>query len=555
VHSGRELVVMGFKGEKRRPVLNVTGSGAGGREINVAADIRVSPDAKWALVVFATMYSEAYLVRIPAEGQPIKVNVTSPTVPVQKVAKTGADYLGWADRGATMTWASGDTYFRQPLSSVKFDAGAEDGAIQRIVARVEAPRRGGRGVIVLRGAQVVTMRGDEILQGADIVVEDDRIKQVGPTGTVRIPANAKVWDVRGKTIVPGFIDTHDHWFDMQRDVLELQHWDFLATLAYGVTSGRDPQTETNDSFAYQDLADTGQILGPRGYSAGQGIFWMANIRTPERALDIVRKYRDSYRTKTIKSYLIGNRTQRQLIVQASQNAGLMPTAEGQSDLKMDLTHIIDGFSGNEHLLPANPMYKDIVEFVARSGVFYTPTLIVTANGPSTENYYFTRTEVHDDPKVRRFIPHYMVDAKTLHRSWARDSEYNFVQTATATAKIMRAGGRVCVGSHGQMQGIAFHWEMWALASGGMTGLEVLRAATRNGADAIGYGADLGSIETGKLADLVILEKDPLVNIRNTNTIAYVMRGGEMFEGATLNEVWPLEKRLPKLWWWDDVPNP
>jgi len=75
-------------------------------------------------------------------------------------------------------------------------------------------------------------------------------------------------DLTGKTIVPGFIDMHAHWFNIRRGILDTQNWDFLATLAYGITAGRDPQTFTNDAFAYQDLADAGAVLGPRAYSTG-----------------------------------------------------------------------------------------------------------------------------------------------------------------------------------------------------------------------------------------------------------------------------------------------
>ena len=95
--------------------------------------------------------------------------------------------------------------------------------------------------------------------------------------------------------------------------------------------------------------------------------------------------------------------------------------------------------------------------------------------------------------------------------------------------------------------------MWALQSGGLTNFEVLRAATIHGAEAIGYDQDLGSLEPGKLADLIVLNKDPLQDIRNTNTIRYVMKNGELFDGDTLNKIWPEKKALPELWWWKDDP--
>jgi imidazolonepropionase-like amidohydrolase len=241
------------------------------------------------------------------------------------------------------------------------------------------------------------------------------------------------------------------------------------------------------------------------------------------------------------------------MVEACKEHGIMPTTEGALDLKMDLTHVIDGFSGNEHSFPIVPLYKDVAELVARAGLFYTPTLLVAYGGPFAENYFYETTEVHDDPKLRRFIPHEELDSKAKRRQWFRPEEHVFTKLTASALKIIRAGGRVCIGGHGQLQGIQCHWELWALQSGGLTNHEALRAATLHGAEAIGYAQDLGSIEPGKFADLVVLAKDPLENIRNSNTIKYVMKNGELFEGDTLNQVWPQQKPLAPLWWWKDEP--
>jgi hypothetical protein len=239
------------------------------------------------------------------------------------------------------------------------------------------------------------------------------------------------------------------------------------------------------------------------------------------------------------------------MVAACRKHGMMPTTEGAIDLKLDLTHAIDGFSGNEHALPVVPLANDVVELFAKTGISYTPTLLVTYGGPFAETHFFATTDLHDDPKARRFIPHAVLDEKVRRTFWFHKDEHVYPKTAASAAKVLRAGGHVGIGSHGEMQGIGYHWEMWALASGGLKPMEVLRAATAHGAEAIGYAQDLGSLEPGKLADMVVLSKDPLADIRNTTAIRFVMKNGELFEGDTLDRVWPDRKPLPALWWWDE----
>jgi len=193
---------------------------------------------------------------------------------------------------------------------------------------------------------------------------------------------------------------------------------------------------------------------------------------------------------------------------------------------------------------------------AQSGIAETPTLIVNYGGPFGEDYWYEFTEVHDDAKLNHFIPPRIVQDRTERRpAWFRKDQYEFPKFAAQMAKLVRMGGLVGVGSHGQLQGLGYHWEMWMLASGGMTPLEMLRCATVNGAKIVGRPQEIGSIEPGKLADLVILDKSPLDDIHNTNTIHWVMKNGELFEGDTLNQVWPEQKRLEPLWFWNDYDKP
>jgi Tol biopolymer transport system component len=560
------LVSMRFDGTDRREHLKVTAPGLYSAEEPVPAlEIRISPDGRWALAHAGT---QLYVMAVPrVGGEPPTVNVTGPNLPLKKLTDVGADYFDWSADGRTITWAVGSTFFRQPFDSVSFEKKEDDDesddknkkttepeAVEAIEVVIEKPRHKPQGTIALRGARVVTMRGDEVIPEADIVVTDNRIAAVGAAGTVSIPRDARELDVKGTTIVPGFIDTHAHWFEIKRGVMDIQNWSFLANVAYGVTAGLDVQTGTNDMFAYQDLADMGEIIGPRAYSTGPGIFSDNNFQSLEEAKSVLERYKKHYRTHNLKSYIVGNRKQRQWVVQASHELEMMPTTEGGLDLKLDLTHVLDGFSGNEHNLPIVPLYDDVVQLVARSKIGYTPTLLVTYGGPWAENHYYTTEAVHDDPKLNRFTPHEVIDGKSLRVPWFHADEYSFPAVAAQAAKIIRAGGRVGIGAHGQLQGLGYHWEMWSLASGGVTPLEVLRCATLGGAEIIGLSEDLGSIEPGKLADLVVLSKNPLDDIRNTNTVKLVMKNGELLDADTLDALWPEERKLEPLWWWSDAPT-
>jgi len=585
VWAGREgLLSMRFDGTDVRPVVKVTAPARGGPGSAPTPDeVVLSPDGRRAMV---RANRNVYMITVPpVGGEAPTVSVSSSSsMPTRRLTVVGGDFVGWSNDGTEAFYSIGRSYFRYDMATADAliadsiaaarlaaatdenepvdeddeggqasasDADEEDGGPVyeaarfdvEIIARKDRPS----GTIALTGARLITMRGDEVIERGDIVVRDNRIVAVGPTGSVSIPADAERRDMSGRTIYPGLVDIHAHTW-VAWGVHRAQVSQFLAQLAYGVTTQRDPQTSSEDIVTYSDLMEVGELIGPRLFSTGPGIFGSDVITSLDDARDILRRYSDHYNTQTIKQYLAGDRKVRQWVIMAARELRLTPTTEGGSNFTMNLTLAQDGYAGLEHSLPISPFYDDVVQLGAFSGMVYTPTFIVAYGGPSGRQYYLTHTEMDDVERLRRFTPHDEMD-KWKSTQWFRTDQYPHFLHAEQLKKWMDAGGQAGLGSHGEIQGLGTHWELWMMASGGMDNHTALRMATIMSADAIGLAGDLGSLEAGKLADLQVLGSNPLEELANTVDIDYVMKNGRLYDGPTLDEVWPRQRPLATQWWW------
>ena len=554
VRTATGLTPINLRTGSALPVVEVRGPGWYFMDGTAAVDdSRMSPDDHWLL---AQVAQQLHVLEVPASGEP--VDLSQPGVRHRRITDVGADFFEWADGGKTITWAVGSTFYRRALADIKLNPAespnwsADAHGVQAFNVPVTVPRDVALGSILLRGARIITMHGDEVFDKGEILVRDSHIVAVGPVGSLHVPADTTIRDVSGKTILPGFIDIHDHVADIRRDVLSLQPWGLAARLAYGVTTSFDPSTLSIDMFAYQDLVDAGLVVGARVPSTGTALFSFNRLASLDEARALLSRYRDHYRTHNVKEYMIGNRRQREWLIQAAAEMGMMPTTEGSLSLKLDLTQIMDGYSGNEHSL-ATPIYRDVIELLARSRTSYDTTLQIKNGGTAAQDDFVVRDRPLSDAKFMHFRPYSVAVQSALNRTWTDPSTMLYPTIGGDVARIQRAGGVIGMGSHGEIPGPGFHWEMEAHVQGGMTPMEALHAGTTGSAEAIGRSSEFGSLEPGKFADLVILNADPSVDIRNSKNVAQVMKNGRLYDANTLDEIWPRQRTFPRQWFADERP--
>jgi imidazolonepropionase-like amidohydrolase/Tol biopolymer transport system component len=559
--SGDRLFYVKFEGgddkeEAKRIFASVALDGAEPRDHLISSDateFRISPDEKW--IAFRERFN-AYIAPFVRTGSRVEIGPKSKAIPIAKVSRDAGEYLRWSGDSQGLNWALGRELFSRRLTEAfAFLAGAPEKlpepAERGTDIGFDASAYVTNGAVAFVGGRVVTMKGNEVLENATVVVRRNRIEAVGPADWTAVPAGARIVDVKGETVLPGLIDVHWHGAMGDDGIVPQQNWDTDATLAFGVTTIHDPSHATAEIFAASQMARAGLLRAPRIYSTGEVLYGAAgDFKAEVDSLDDARAHLRRMKAVgaiSVKSYNQPRRDQRQQIIDAAREVGVMVVPEGGSLLEHNLTMVVDGHTGVEHALPVANIYKDVVQLWSASSAGYTPTLVVGYGGLGGEYYWYQHTNVWENERLARFVPAFVLDPRSRRRLMAEEDDYNHVAIARGAKHLLDAGVSVQLGAHGQREGLGAHWEMWMLVQGGMTPHEALRCATWNGAHYLGMDKDLGSLEPGKLADVVVIDGNPLADIRQSEKVRYTMVNGRLYDAATLVEEGTSVKRA-KYWW-------
>lgn len=519
------------------------------------SEYRLSHDRKW--VAFVHQYN-AYVSPYVDTGKRLSIGPKSTAMPVKQVSSRAGEYLTWHTSNETVSWHHGPYYFERNLQDAfSFVEGApeelpepvSEGIDLSFKKKADKPE----GYKALVGGKVVTMRNAdqqrEVIEDAVVLIKDNKIEAVGKAGEIEIPSGALMIKTAGKTIIPGLIDTHAHGPMGSNEIIPRQNWTQYSNLSFGVTTIHDPSNDTTEIFSAAEMQKAGLIVAPRIYSTGtilygaEALGYKAVIKDYEDALYHLQRLKD-VGAISVKSYNQPRRDQRQQVLAAARELGLMVVPEGGGKFQQNLSMLVDGHTGLEHSLPIAKGYDDLTTLWAATKFGYTPTFVVSYGGLMGEEYWYDRTEVWKNPRLVRYTPSFILDRRAIRRPTAPDSQYNHVKVAQYAKTLRDNGVGVQIGAHGQREGLAAHWELWIMQQGGFSAWEALRGGTIDGAKHLGMDKQLGSIEVGKIADLVVIDGDVLSDLRRSEFVEYTVINGRIFEAATMNEVDGKNKRKP-----------
>lgn len=396
-------------------------------------------------------------------------------------------------------------------------------------------------IFALEHVRILTMTegAESIIDNGTVVWQGNRILDVGTN--VAIPKNAIRLDGTGKTVMPGFVDVHHHGAQDDHGIIPQQNWKNLSALSFGVTTVHDPSANTEVIFTASELQKSHRVLAPRIFSTGTILY---GAKSPGASVSIDSLEDAEFHVQrmqeigafSLKSYNLPRREQRQQVLVAAKKHQMMVVPEGGSLLMHNLTQIVDGHTGVEHAIPVAPLYGDVLQLWSQTHVGYTPTLGVAYGGLMGENYWYAKTDVWKNERLATYVPQSILDAASRRANKVPEDEYHHIDVARSATELLRRGTSVQLGAHGQREGLAVHWELWMLSQGGMTPIEALQVGTINSARYLGLDHELGSIEKGKLADMIVIDGNPLDDIYQSEHVLWTILDGRVYDAFSLEEL-------------------
>ncbi|MDA1015961.1 MAG: amidohydrolase family protein [Planctomycetota bacterium] len=535
-----------------------------------ATDYRVSPDGK--SVAFIERFN-VYFAPFVTTGSPISIGPKFQGLPVKKLNSQAGDWIHFSGDSESLHWSLGPELFTSDLNAVvavqepkvappKQDVDPKD-APKKVATKntdeketaepklpeaksinigFRAKHAKPAGAFALVGGRIVTMGPAGVIEDGAIVVEANRITAIGPRKDVKLPDGIRVIRINGQTVLPGFVDAHAHGPQATSGITPQRNWVDFARLSFGVTTVHDPSNDSQAIFAANELTKAGRIIAPRTFSTGTILYgasgsYKAEIDSLDDALFHLKRMQ-AIGAFSVKSYNQPRRDQRQQVIAAARELKMMVVPEGGSTFMHNMTMIVDGHTGIEHTLPVQTAYDDVMDLWRNTNVGYTPTLSVAYGGISGEQYWYEHDDLWLHQRLKTFIPPHVLNPRAKRRNKSPLEDYNHIRVAEIARQLVEQGGLVQAGGHGQLNGICTHWEMWSFVQGGMTPMQSLRCGTLNGAKYVGLDADLGSLEVGKLADILVMEPgaDPTRKIRDSERIQLTVANGRVFDAKTMTEL-------------------
>ena len=441
---------------------------------------------------------------------------------------------------------------------------------------------GEKAPIVVQGGLLIDGNGGKPIDRASVIIEGNRIKRVA-RGKVDFPKEARLIEASGKTILPGLIDNHVHYRNHSGELF----------LAHGVTSVRDLGNPAEWILAQRNAIALGKVRGPRIFCAGGGFYGKATrghhmvpanpeegrrlMRTlVERGVDYAKIHLgvplDITRAVAEEAHGVGMKVsghlEASLIPYAEAGVDGVEHATGCAEATIRSSEGIRKFKAlnlwlqkflGPWTLAETEHFAEVTEALARKGVFIEPTMVLWGASLGKrqewerEDYELLKepglSYIPEDQRLLWLDHHYLAYGARVEEEPKQDvifgnrySLYGILpedelreghrRLQQFLCQLLKAGGKVVTGTDSgaaDIPGISLHRELEFMVAAGLTPMQALQAATKVGADYLGKGDELGTLEEGKLADLIIVNGNPLEDVRHTRRIEIVIKDGEMVD--------------------------